>query len=207
MRLPKILLAALSLFLAAPGSAQVEKVIHSDNIFARLSYDESAVRLQQKEPPANGLPQDFLPDINPPHMCIAIAQDGSYRVAMILDGKFQHLQGKIKQEQFQQLRNLLSSPDFRSLSGSHSAMLLQRAETFGAEVVQPNAVGTVRSQRLQWLNPDGENPFPPSVSKVIDWLKKFKPIGASEFVYSEFSNVCPTFGLRLLQPAVASNNQ
>jgi hypothetical protein len=109
-------------------------------------------------------------------------------------------------EQFDRLRTLLSSPDFRVLSGDHGGLLRQHAERFGAEVVDRDASGTVRTQRLEWLNPDGENPFPASVLKVVRWLKDFKPTNAQKFVYSEFPDVCPSGGLRLLQPNIASSH-
>jgi hypothetical protein len=65
--------------------------------------------------------------------------------------------------------------------------------------------GEDEAQRLQWLNADGENPFPDSVTKVVIWLKHFEPTDAKLFEYTEFPDVCPSGGLRLLQPSVAAN--
>ena len=203
MRLPHALLALL-LLSPALAAAQLETESHRDHVFARLSYSESGVFRSQRQSPADKSPQDFSIQTDAVRLCISVAQNRTYRVVMTLNGKLQHLQGKMPDEQFQRLRNLLSATDFRSLSGSHGGMLLQRAETFGAEVAQSYAAGT-GSQRLQWLNPDGANPFPQPVSRVVAWLKSFKPAGATSFVESEISNVCPTFGVRLLEPAVAAN--
>jgi hypothetical protein len=61
--------------------------------------------------------------------------------------------------------------------------------------------------RLQWLNPNGERPFPSSVSKVVDWLQHFQPKDGKYFEYAEYSDVCPAQGFRLLQPSVAENPQ
>jgi hypothetical protein len=55
------------------------------------------------------------------------------------------------------------------------------------------------------LNGDGENPFPASVSSVVDWIKRFEPKGGKMFEYADYPDVCPTGGLRLLQPSVAEN--
>jgi hypothetical protein len=116
----------------------------------------------------------------------------------------QHLQGKMPDDKLEELKTLLSLPDFRSLSGDHGGLLRQKAETFASEIMEPNADGV---QHLQWLNPDDNNPFPEPVSKIILWLKDFKPQGGKQFVYSEFSNVCPSRGFRLLQPSQATNSR
>jgi hypothetical protein len=60
---------------------------------------------------------------------------------------------------------------------------------------------------LQWLNADGESPFPESVAKIVDWLQQFEPKNGKDFEYTEFPNVCPSGGLRLVQPAVADNQR
>jgi hypothetical protein len=207
--LPKLLIAGFSLLCATGLFAQMKfDPPHSDDVLARLSYNETGpFKCCLKEPPPSndGSLGAFSPEVDPAHICIAVSQDGEYRVVLALDGKIQHLQGKMPNEQFQQLKTLLSTPDFRALSGDHGGLLRRRAETFGAEIAQPETAGTVSKQKLQWLNPDGYNPFPPSVSNVIDWLKNFKPTGGKKFVYSEFSDVCPSRGFRLLQPAVAAN--
>ena len=76
------------------------------------------------------------------------------------------------QEQLQQLKSLLASDAFKGLSGNHGGLIRQESESFGAEVVRHD---NDRTQRLHWLNADGENPFPNPVTKVVDWLKRFDP--------------------------------
>jgi hypothetical protein len=53
--------------------------------------------------------------------------------------------------------------------------------------------------RLQWLNADGESPFPASVSKRVDWLQRFQPKNGKSFEDAEYPPVCPAGELRLLQ--------
>jgi hypothetical protein len=111
----------------------------------------------------------------------------------------------MSQEQIQQLKALLQADDFRSLSGSHGGLIRRDAETFGAEIPIANSQNKDATQRLQWLNGDGENPFPNSMAKVVDWLKHFEPTDGKSFVLTDYPDVCPSGGLRLLQPTVAAN--
>jgi hypothetical protein len=44
------------------------------------------------------------------------------------------------------------------------------------------------------------------VSKIVDWLIRFQPKDGKSFDYADYPDVCPTGGLRLLQPAIAENS-
>jgi hypothetical protein len=57
------------------------------------------------------------------------------------------------------------------------------------------------------LNADGENPFPAAIEAVVDWLKRFEPKDVKPFEYTEFQDVCPSVGLSLVQPSVATNSR
>jgi hypothetical protein len=190
-RYAELSLASAVLLFSLPLWPQVYRVQRPD-VFARLSY--RAVQ-----------------DRGLRHTCIALSQDGNYRMeefwnpdqtpqlfsAIPPDSA---VQGRIPEKQFQQLRTLLSDSDFRHVVGSHPGVIRQSAEAFGAEIIRDDG-----TQRLQWLNPDGENPFPSSVAKVVGWLKRFEPTDATPFEYVQFPDVCPTGGLRLLHPSVARN--
>jgi hypothetical protein len=137
------------------------------------------------------------------HICVAVSRGGDYRLVRSLDnGQTQRLHGKIGEEQLRQLRKLISDPHFRTLSGNHAGIIRQESESFGAEILRDNG-----AQRLQWLNADGERPFPGSVSKIVDWLEHFQPTGGKPFELAEYPEVCPSGGLRLLQPSVAENQR
>ena len=186
LRYTSCLLTAI--LLVSIGSwAQSDHHFRDSGLLARLSYDGS--------PAAQG---DGIR-----HICVAVSREGDYRVMRLLNnGKTQRLQGKMQERQFQQLKQLASDSGFRGLSGSHSGIIRQASESFGAEIVREGS-----TQRLQWLNADGENPFPGSVARVVNWLKRFEPTNGEAFENAEFPDVCPSGGLRLLQPSVASTAQ
>jgi hypothetical protein len=197
----KTFLTASFLVISLGMFAQESHHSSDSDLLARLSYTNSTV-VQ-----SGGVRQ----------VCVAVTRDGDYRIVRSTDdGQMLRLRGKMPPEQLQQLTKLLGGADFRAQSGFHGGLIRQDAESFSAEIPGPtpaHADGTPRlpmernAWRLQWLNADGENPFPGSVAKVVDWMEHFQPTGGKAFLYAEFPDVCPSGGLRLLQPAVAENQQ
>jgi len=184
----RALLAALVL---AAASLWAQEVYHSRNtdLMARLSYDSTAIVHGE--------------DVR--QVCIAVARDGDYRmVRMMNTGETERLEGKMTKDQVQQLKKLLATNEFRMLAGDHGGLIRQESESFGAEIPRGDEGGT---QRLNWLNADGERPFPDSVVKVVDWLKHFEAESGTPFEYAEYPDVCPAGGLRLLQPSMAQNGR
>jgi hypothetical protein len=166
-----------------------QEVYHADDtdLLARLSYDHSAIVHGE--------------DVR--QVCIAVSRAGEYRIMRSLTtGETQRLQGKVRQEQLQQLKTLLKSTELKALSANHGGLIRQDSESFAAEIPRKDG-----AQRLQWLNADGESPFPAPVAKVVDWLKHFEPKDAKAFDYAEYPDVCPSGGLRLIQPSVAENGR
>jgi hypothetical protein len=189
----------LGLLVASSSIAQEPYHSPDPDLTARFSYDNSGV-VQQG---------------NARHVCVAVSRDGDYRIVRSLDnGKTQRLHGKMPKEEFRQLTTLLGAADFRNLSGDHGGLIRQEAESFAAEIPlgdrwrEDGARKWLEHEawRLQWLNADGESPFPDSVSKLVDWLQRFQPRDGKAFDYAEYPDVCPAVGLRLLQPAVAENS-
>jgi hypothetical protein len=186
----KSFLAGAILLVSVNLWAQKVYSFHDPDLLARLSYDSSA--FQEKE--------------GNRHVCVAVSRDGDYRIVRTTNsGQTQRLQGKLPQEQFQQLKTLLESAEFRVLSGDHSGLIRQESESFRAEIPMPDLQRWDRALRVQWLNADGERPFPDSVAKVVNWLERFEPTDGKRFVYAEYPDVCPSGVLRLLQPPVAAN--
>jgi hypothetical protein len=199
----KLLMTAI--FLGSSVSIAQEGLRSVDsNLMARLSYDNPRVTLP------GGVRR----------VCIAVSRDGDYRMLQLLAvGLTQRRQGKIPKEEFLQLSTLLEAADFRNLTNHGSPVLREEAERFRAEISLGDrwrVEGVVkrlehRRWQLQWSNTDGESPFPPSVSKVVDWLQHFEPAAikyGEHFEYDEYSDVCSFgTGLLLLQPPVANNLQ
>jgi hypothetical protein len=140
------------------------------------------------------------------HVCVAVSRDGEYRIVRSLNsGMTERLHGKMPQEQIRQLKSLLESAAFRVLSGSHGGLVRQDSESFGAEVLSERQ-GENRTQRLHWLNADGESSFPDPVTKIVNWLNRFDPKDGKAFEYTDYPDVCPSLGgLHLLAPSVAAN--
>src|SRR4051812_44560005 len=176
---PKTLLTAAILLLVPVSLAQEAYDSHHPELMARLSYDYSGVALRGRMQ----------------HLCLAVSPDGDYRIVRLsVKGHTQRLHGKMTTEQFRQLTTLLEAADFRNLGGDHGGMLRQEAERFAAEIPLrdrwllddgPNPLEP-EAWRLQWLNPDGESPFPASVSKLVDWLRRFQPKDGTPFEYTEY---------------------
>ena len=77
-----------------------QEVYHADDtdLLARLSYDHSAIVHGE--------------DVR--QVCIAVSRDGEYRIMRSLTtGEMQRLQGKLPQEQLQQLKTLLKSTELK----------------------------------------------------------------------------------------------
>jgi hypothetical protein len=192
---PRTVIAVAILLVATTSFAQQPRRSGQPGVMARISYD-SGIASQQ----------------NVRQMCIAVTQDGEYRMVRFLNGgNTERLHGMIPKEEFHQLAKLLSAPDFRYQPNDHAGLIRQEAQSFAVEIplgdrlhkdgvlewIEPEA------WRSQWLNANGEQPFPASVSKVVDWLQHFQPKDGKTFEYTEFSDVCPAQGFRLLQPSVA----
>lgn len=194
----KMLLTTALLFDAPISIAQERYHSPDPDVMARLSYDNSGV-VQQG---------------NVRHVCIAVSRDGEYRIVRLTAvGQTERLHGKMPKEEFNELSKLLGATEFRSLSGYHGGLVRQDAEAFGVEIPVGNRSHLDGARqwpapawRLQWLNGDGGNPFPASVSKLVDWIKRFQPKDGNTFEYADYPDVCPIVGLRFLQPSVAENS-
>ena len=205
----------LVVFLVAsvPAWAQEINRARDPNLMARFSYERSPIG-------GPGFQQ----------ICMSVFQDGHYRMlsyyrAPSSTGEIGPMrrQGKMTTDQLQRLRNLLTAPAFRSLSGNHGGLIRNYAENFMAEISQievsptfqlvpavPSGTPRIdpgRPLRLQWLNPDDESPFPEPMAKVIDWMKDFQ---SQELQFGgdlEISDVCPSVGLSLIRPSIAANDR
>ncbi|MGB8062033.1 MAG: hypothetical protein WCF26_09075 [Candidatus Sulfotelmatobacter sp.] len=186
LRPAAILVAALLGFCVSVSAQEIYR-LHDPDILARLSYNTVTTQI-----------------------CLAVTLDGAYRMVRstedTLEGP-QRLQGELSRKEFQELDALLDAPGFKVLGSNHAGLIRQNAENFAAEIPAPGSKGEAddRKRRLQWLNADGESPFPASIEKLVSWMKNFQPENAHSFTYEEFPDVCPSIGLSLVQPSVAAN--
>jgi hypothetical protein len=176
-----VMMAALAI--SIPLSAQ--EVSHPDTLgFARFSYIGSPV----------------WGGIGSQSICFAVSSDGDYRFVRL--GK-SGMQGKMSEEDFKKFKALIEAEDFRSLRGDFSGLIHKDSDSFAAEIPWLAWEGHGRTQRIHWLNADGLRPFPVSVGKLIDWMQNFNAKGSRSLDYADYPDVCPSGGLRYVQPSIA----
>jgi hypothetical protein len=176
-------LNATVLFISIHSWPQETYQFHDPNVFVRLSYDNSPV----------------LEGVGLRHVCIAVSRDWDYRIVRFVNPyKTTRLQGKLSARQFQELKELLTDPDFRHVKTSYATPIKKGAEVFGAEIIGVDGI-----HRLHWVNADGEKPFPSSVAKITNWLTELEARGATPFLYREHLDICPGGGVRLLPPSLS----
>jgi hypothetical protein len=199
-RFTRLLLAASFIFISLAMWGQQADRFNDAGLLARLAYESSPV-----------VQRGTIRQI-----CIAITRDGEYRIVRsTVDKPTEFLRGQMPQKQFERLKGLLTAPKFRSQSSRSGALIRQESESFRVEILgktREHADGTQEwleseTWRLQWLNADDADPFPAPIAKVVDWLQRFEPKDGKAFEYTEFPDVCPAGGLRLVQPAVADNHR
>jgi len=155
----KSLLIAFLLASVATWAQEIYRA-SNPNLLARFSYERSPFA-------GSGFQQ----------ICMSVFQDGHYRMLSYYrvpssTGEIGPMrrQGQMTKEQLRQLKNLLTAPAFRSLSGNHGGLIRNYAEDFMAEIsrievsptfqlIPATPSGSPRSdpglpRRLQWLNPD-----------------------------------------------------
>jgi hypothetical protein len=142
-----------------------------------------------------------------PQICFSVDRSGHYEMrrmtikgnAEIVEGTphTELLQGTLPPKELKKLEVMLHDPEFRTLPKSSGSILLRGAKTFVAEV--PRASG---AQRVVVSDTDGENPFPPSAQRIVNWLQRFKAEGAEPLDVSA-PDICPSGALQPVKPDTA----
>jgi len=142
-----------------------------------------------------------------PQICFSVDLAGHYRMRRLTTkGGADFLQGSphpevvrgtLQPKELRKLGRLLGDPDFRNLDGSFGGLVRKGAETFVAEVPRESGV-----QRIVVSDPDRENRFPDSVSRIVSWLQDFEAVGA-EAVDVSSQDICPSGALQPINPATA----
>jgi hypothetical protein len=184
-------LLALAIFAVSLPLWPQERYRTDLDLSARFSYERSAANQTEEVQ----------------RICLAVSESGDYRVVQNLGAPSHHsilLHGKLSDDEFREFKAVALSADLRALPRDHGGLIRQESQSFAAQI--PSGwQGNASALRLQWLNADGESPFPAPAAKVIKWLKDFEPKGGKQFEYADFPDVCPSGGLQLLQPSVAEN--
>lgn len=171
-------LAALVLIAPAALMGQAKRD-NPDHLIARLSY-------------ANTLMDRFD---SRRQVCVAVYEGGLYRLwrpnlTGLQSGSPDPLrtvfQGTLTKEQMQMLGSMLKNLNFKSKGGG---LVEKGSESFLAELVNSR-----QTTRLKWVNPDHRQPFPQSVSRIVDWLQDLGTQGTTQTTLSELSDisVCPS---------------
>ncbi len=202
MRLSKSCLVVLAALLASTlGSGQASPTRQQTSLLVRMSFTNS------------WLPQGFA---NFPQICFSVDRSGHYEMRRLTmkvstesskenpDKKFvlgapysELLQGTLSSGELGKLEKFLEDPEFVKLSSSTPSLLRKGAETFVAEVPRESRV-----QRVVISNADGENPFPRSTSRFVNWLQHFKAEGAEPLDVSA-DDICPSGTFQPVNPAAA----
>ncbi len=185
MQISKSLVVGLIVLIAVAVSASDYDAQARDqdlSLLARLSYQNSSV-----QSPATQQSQ---------HICLSVYVDGHYRVLRTNEAGYPQMQeGKLTNDQLNQLQFLLNSSDFRSLSGSHGSLVRGKSENFIAEIPRAKNV-----QHVVFTIADETPRFPKAVAYVVKWLTNFTPVNAITIEQSEFPDVCPRMQMSPVEP-------
>ena len=193
---------AIAVFLAASvvSFAQERAQSPDPDILVRISYASSYAQI-----------------------CASISQDGNFRILSLRDSLTNPslLKGKMGEDQLLHLKKTLAGLEARPLLPNHSNLIRDHAERFAAEISKiefppkfklldaPTTRPTTppgSPHRVEWLNPDDQNPFPAPIAKLIDWMQGFQSKNAKPSDSSEFWTICPSVGLSYVQPSIAENH-
>lgn len=157
-------------------------------------------------------------------ICASISQDGDFRILSLRDSLTNPvlLKGKMGDYQLLRLKRTLAGLERRPLLPSRADIIRDHAERFAAEISRIEfppkfklldapasrpATPPGSPHRVQWLNPDNQNPFPAPIANLIDWMRGFQSKDADLADNSASFQVCPSVGLSYVQPSIATNTQ
>ncbi len=156
-------------------------------------------------------------------ICASISQDGDYRILSLKDSLTDPtlLKRKMGQHELLRLKKTLAGLEKRPVLPKSAGIIRDHAERFAAEISRiefPSKfklldAPTAHPQtpdgsphRVQWLNPDNQNPFPAQIANLVDWMRAFQNANGELSNNSAFDNICPSVGLSYVQPSIATNS-
>ncbi len=155
-------------------------------------------------------------------MCASITQDGDYRILSLKDSLTDPtlLKGKMGQDELLRLKKTLAALEKGPLLPKSADLIRDHAERFAAEISKIEfppkfklldaptsrpATPDGSPLRVQWLNPDNQNPFPAPIAKLVDWMRGFQNANGELRGKLAMDNICPSVGLSYVQPSIAEN--
>ncbi len=199
MRQFTVLAIAVFLALSAVSFAQQQLQSADPDLLVRVSYASS----------------------NSTQICASISQDGDYRILWLKNSLTDPtlLKGKMGQNELLRLKKTLAGLEREPLLPNHSNLIRDHAERFAAEISRiefpskfklldaPTNPATPDGSphRVQWLNPDNQNPFPELIAKLVDWMRRFQNADGELWDMLAMDNICPSVGLSYVQPSIATN--
>lgn len=171
---------------------QVKKYAEAPStpLLARISYQSSFVVKADESP----------------HICIAVYENGLYRLLRIGvdtndDLRPPVLQGTLTKEERDHFVAVLHNLRSNYRQGG---IIREGTESFVAELTSNG-----KSVRYTWTDPDHRDPFPGSIRKVIHWMQDFKAENSTVITLHELSSIpnpCPSLSEDMFQPIIAGLN-
>lgn len=141
-----------------------------------------------------------------PHICIALYENGLYRLSKVGADKSDLLpspilQGTLTKEELDRFVALLHN--LRS-NYRQDGIVREGTASFVAELTSNG-----KPVRYIWTDADHRDPFPGSIRKVVHWMQDFKAEDSTVITLHELSSIpspCPSLNEKSFQPVIAGLN-
>lgn len=105
-----------------------------------------------------------------PSICFRVEKNGDYRISRLTERGMESYEGSLTSDQMSVVNDMLKG--LERVKQSRGGAVYSGSEGFVAELdvndEEPPA-------HVRWINPDHRNPFPESITRVVDWLQSFTP--------------------------------
>jgi hypothetical protein len=159
---------------------------------------------------------EFHGFVTGPQVCFSVNRSGHYQMrrvttkttiepregapngkAVVETPQTEYLQGTLAVRDLENLKKFVGDPNLLKLTVVPPSIVRKGGETFVAEIANGS-----RTRRIVVSDADGENPFPDSAEKIVDWLEGFKAEGARPLDVST-EDICPTGTMQPIAPDAA----
>jgi hypothetical protein len=198
--LPRVtaLIAALTLLCSSATPVQTKE--HSpDSLLARLSYHSTY-----------GV--DWREQQDSPRICFALYRSGYYRILRVTEDGTKSLHGTLPRDELLRVGGMLKNLNGETNADVHvfdssdrwapwygDGIIRKGSESLRAEMVRGG-----EAIHFVWIDPDHERPFPDSAMRIVNWLQRFRALGASPLTLRELSDepICPPASGKHVEPVL-----